>query len=133
MPLKYKIFEDRKLVYVIGKNRITYDDLMTHMIELSKDPKYKSPMKKLINYLDATLVELTREESQNITDIKASLNVIFKKELCAFIVNSDVDFGISRVHGAKIESAQIHTNVFRDIKSALSWLDVDLTENEIEI
>lgn len=38
MPLKYKIFQNRKLVYVLGIGEVSYEDLLLHIKELAADP-----------------------------------------------------------------------------------------------
>ena len=50
MPLKYKIIESKKLVYLKGIGNVTFSELMNHIDELSQDPKYKAPMKKLVDH-----------------------------------------------------------------------------------
>lgn len=133
MPIKYKIFQNRNLVYALGIGEITYDDLLRHIEELSTDPKYVSPMKKIVDYRNSTLVKLKTEESIRITNKKNKLIETFKNEKCAFVTNSDLDFGMTRMHGTHIDSTGITTQVFRSFEDALAWLEVDLEDNEIEL
>ena len=131
MSLKYKIFKNRKLVYVVGEGKIKFDDLLDHFEGLSNDPMYIPPMKKFVDYRNSTLVKLSIDQAHQITKKKIQLKEKFKNEICAFVTKTDVDFGLSRMHGAQLESSDITTNVFRNIEDALSWLNVDLDENEI--
>ena len=132
MPIKYKIFQNRKLVYALGIGEVTYDDLLLHIEELAADPKYISPMKKLVDYRNSSLSSLSTENSIKITKKKAQLSETFKNEHCAFVTNSDLDFGMTRFHGAHIDGSGITTNFFRNFEDALAWLEVDLDENEID-
>jgi len=50
MPLKYKIVESKKLIYLKGIGTVAFSELMNHIDELSQDPKYKAPMKKLVDH-----------------------------------------------------------------------------------
>lgn len=131
MPIKYIIFPDRNLVYALGIDEVTYDDLSHHIEELSTDPKYMSPMKKIVDYRNSTLSKLSTEESIKISKRKTQLIEIFKNEQCAFVAKSDLDFGMTRLHGAHIDGTGITTNVFRNLADALIWLEVNLDENEI--
>jgi len=131
MPIKYKILKNRKFVYAVGEGQISFDDLLQHVNELAEDPKYVSPMKKLVDYRNATIANLTTEEANKFTDKKAQHIDIFRNEMCAIVTDKDLDFGMSRVHGAHIESSNIDTSVFRTIKDALLWLQVDIDEIEI--
>ena len=131
MPIKYKIFQDRDLVYALGIGEVTYEDLLLHIEELAADPKYISPMKKLVDYRNSSLSSLSTENSIKITKKKALLYETFKNEKCAFVTTSDLDFGMTRLHGAHIEDSGIMTNVFRNFEEALAWLQVVINENEI--
>lgn len=130
MPVKYKIFESRKLVYAVGVGEVTYDDLMRHFDELAADSKYISPMKKLVDYRKSTLSSLSLEESKKITKKKVQLVEKFKNEKCAFVATSELDFGMTRFHETHIDGSSITTNVFHTIEDALSWLEVDITVDE---
>ena len=50
MPLKYKIIESKKLIYLKGIGTVAFSELMNHIDELGQDPKYKAPMKKLVDH-----------------------------------------------------------------------------------
>ncbi len=131
MPIKYKIFEREKLVYVSGEGKITIDELLRHLEELSRDPEYRAPMKKLVDYRNTPQIGLSREDGQKFTDRKSLFKDSFQGERCAIVVANELDYGVSRVHSARIEPADIETNVFRNIHEALAWLKVDLDENEL--
>lgn len=133
MPIKYKIFPNRNLVYALGIGEVTYDDLLLHIEKLAVDPKYISPMKKIVDYRNSTLAKLSTEDSIKITKRKAQLIETFKNEKCAFVAKSDLDFGMTRLHGAHIDGLGVETNVFRNLKEALVWLGVDLEETEIDL
>jgi hypothetical protein len=133
MPLKYKILDDEKLVYVIGAETITFDELLDHLDDLSKDPQYKAPMKKLVDYRNIEKIGVSMAESRTFFKKKASLDKVFSGEKCAIVAIQDFDFGMSRAHTAYIEGADIETVVFRDIQSALSWLNVKLNEDDLTI
>ena len=133
MPIKYKVFQDRKLVYALRIDQITFQDLLLHFKELADDPEYRPPMKKLVEYRNSTLALLSTEESIKATQKKTQLIDAFKDEKCAFITKSGLDFGMTRVHEGHIqlETAGITTNIFHNFEDALAWLEVDLRENEI--
>jgi hypothetical protein len=133
MPIKYKIFQDKKLVYALGVGDITYDDLVLHIEELASEPKYIPPMKKLVDYRNANLSTLSTEDSTKITKKKALLIDNFTNEKCAFVTKRDLEFGMLRFHEAQIDGSGIITNVFRNLEDALVWLQVKLDENEMDL
>ena len=130
MPLRYKIIEHKKLVYVIGDGEITLDELIAHIEELSKDPEYTPPMKKLVDYRQASTMGPPNKDLDIFINKMSSYQNAFRNEKCAIVVNNDLDFGISRVYGAMIEPANLETNVFRNFNEALQWLEIELDDNE---
>jgi len=133
MPVRYKIIASKKLVYALGSGHVTLSDLMSHMNELSHDPNYKAPMKKLVDYRQVNHLDLSMEDSESFAAKKAELKEEFHKEKCAIVATKDINFGTARVHNALIESLGIETAVFRDLKKALAWLEIELDDNELII
>lgn len=129
MPVQYKIIESKHLVYAVGSGLLTLPDLLSHLDDLAADPQYKAPMKKIVDYRNATINKLTMNEADIFTSKKARLKKLFLGEKCAIVTNN-VDFGMSRSHGTKIEKADIDTMVFRDINKALDWLDIQIDDDE---
>jgi hypothetical protein len=133
MPIVYRIFQDRKLVYAVGIDKVTYEDILLHIEQLSVDQEYIPPMKKLVDYRNTTLCNLSTENSKKIAEKKAQLVEKFRNEICAFVTKDDFSYGMVRFHGAHIDDSVITTNAFRNIDDALSWLQVNLDENEMEL
>jgi len=131
MPVKYNIIESKKLVYAIGSGHVTLSDLMGHMDELSHDPNYKAPMKKLVDYRQVNHLDLSMEASEIFAAKKAELKEVFHKEKCAIVATKDINFGTARVHNALIDSSGIETAVFRDLEKALAWLEIELDDDEL--
>jgi len=128
MPVRYKIIESKKLVYAVGSESLTLSDLLKHLDALAADPKYKAPMKKIVDYRNATIKKLTMNEADIFTSKKTRLKKLFLGEKCAIVTNNDADFGMSRSHGTKIEQAEIDTMVFRELNEALVWLDIQIDD-----
>ena len=128
MPLEYKINEEKKLVHVTGWDIITFSELLSHINELSKDPRYKKPMKKLIDYRQVNNVDLSLSLSESFAQVKAELSDSFSGEKCAIVAPKDVTFGTARIHDSLIEMKEpnIETEVFREFDQALDWLDIVL-------
>ena len=133
MSLKYKIIEDCKLVYVVGDDSLNFDELMNHIGELSQDTKYNSPMLKLVDYRNLKKYGLTTDESEIFSIKKASLAERFLHEKCAFIVPSDLGYGMVRHHQAFINEDKIETEIFRELEDAKEWLGINVTNEELII
>ena len=131
--MKYKIFEDLKLVYVEVNDILRFEDLMQHLDELSRDPRYTPPMLKLVNYQNLKKYELSAKESEVFSNRKAALSDRFMHEKCAFVVPSDLGFGMARHHQAFIDENKIQIKIFRDLAEAKKWLEIDIPNEELTI
>ncbi len=131
MPLRYKIIENKKLAYVVGTGAVTFSELMNHVDELSKDPKYKAPMKKLVDYREINKLDLSMKEQESFAQKKASAKESFAGEKCAIVVTTDYGFALARVHVSLSEGADRDTAVYRDFKKALAWLNVEIDDELI--
>ena len=131
MPLKYKIIESKKLVYLKGIGNVTFSELMNHIDEVRQDPKYKAPMKKLVDHRQIERLDLTMKEQELLAEKKASFRELFSGEKCVIVSSADFVSALARVHASINEGSNIDTSVFRDFNEALTWLDIELDDNEL--
>jgi len=134
MPLRYKIIENKRLVYVLGTEIVTFDELVENIKELSDDPLYKPPMRKLVDYRRLQMIELSMQESERFAQEKELRRASFENEQCAIVAPKDVNFGIARMHAALMDQSTMTTKVFRDLEDARAWLGIeDLASDELSI
>jgi hypothetical protein len=126
MSLKYKIFEDIKLVYVKAVDLLDYDELMDHIEKLANDPAYIPPMKKLLDYVDLKKSSLTNSESIAFSKRKQELSDRFLDEKCAIVTQEDYFSLITKYHQSYIDEEKLKTRIFQNIDEAKVWLDIDL-------
>jgi len=124
MPIRYDINSELRLVYAESVGAVDLADLRRHTDQLAADPRYRSPMKKLVDYRAGRVIQMDSDQTRTLTRYKLEFAEKFTGEQCAFVVADDLDFGMSRLHGAHVERL-VDTNVFRDLESALAWLGVD--------
>ncbi|UCD65319.1 MAG: hypothetical protein JSW69_04605 [Deltaproteobacteria bacterium] len=126
MPIEYEIIEDQQLVLAKGSGVITGGDVVGHLDSLAADGKYKAPMKKLVDYRYIDDIRISSEEAVTIALKKDTFSKKFYGEKCAFVTPGERTYNTSRAHQALVNSTDIDTAVFREIKEALDWLDVTL-------
>ena len=131
MPLKYKIIESKKLVYLKGIGTVSFSELMNHIDDLSQDPKYKAPMKKLVDHRQIKELDLTMNEQKRFAEKKASFKELFSGEKCAIVSPTDFVFALARIHAALNDGSNIDTSIFRDFNEALTWLGIELDDDEL--
>ncbi|MEJ2053747.1 MAG: hypothetical protein P8X42_07485 [Calditrichaceae bacterium] len=132
MSLKYEVIEKFKLILATGEGVITFSELMNHLEQLSQDPKYKRPMKKLVDYRRVTSIQMSSTESETFAQRKASLAKVFIGEQCAIVAPFDPAYGIARVHDSLMDFKEpgIVISVFRNWDEAVNWLDVKLPDHQ---
>jgi hypothetical protein len=98
MPLKYEIIGSKKLLYVKGIAAVSFSELMDHVDELCQDPKYKAPMKKLVDYRQIKKLDLSMDEQERFVEKKTSVKELFSGEKCAIVAPTGYGFALARVH-----------------------------------
>jgi hypothetical protein len=131
MAIRYKIFDDKKFVYVTADKVPEFSEQLEHLETLANDPKYIAPMKKLVDFSKIGQIGLTNEEIDEYMGKKAQYKDKFKGERTAVVVNNDLDFGISRIFYVKMDNQKFEMNVFRTVDEALQWLDIKLDKTEM--
>ena len=131
MPLHYSILPEHRLVYVYGVGSVGVEDLKNNLLELAADSEYRAPMLKLVDYRESEAMRLDSGDNLSFTYLKNDLAEHFHGERCALVMNSDVDFGVARVCQAHVDE-DLQTGVFRDMNEALQWLQVKVTEQELQ-
>lgn len=129
MPINYDIDEKEKLIVATGSGIVTGKEVQEHLESLANDDRYKAPMKKLVDYSTIDSIRISQDEADTIAQIKNKHIGTFAGEKCAFVSPGDLTYGTARVHQALIDSTDINTQVFRNIKEAKEWLDVGLDVN----
>ena len=131
MALEYDIIENKRLVIAKGSGTLSRHEIVNHFDTLSKDPRYKAPMKKLVDFRNVDRFTLSMDDEKKLSAHKSSYEGIFRNERCAIVSSKDIIYGMSRVHEALMFESKIDINVFRDIHEAIKWIDIKLTESEI--
>ena len=129
MTVEYKIIEDKKLVIVKASGTVTDKEILGYLNSLAADERYIAPMKKLVDFSLTEKVEKTYQGAVDVADRKKVHDTVFSGEKCAFVAPTDLTYGMSRMHQALMEGREGSIEVFRGIKQALKWLDVELDKS----
>jgi hypothetical protein len=132
MTVEYKIIESQKLVYVRMNGVVIFSELMAHIRELSRDHKYRSPMKKLVDFRYCSQYVISIEEGIRFAMAKAHLCDVFDNEKCALVAPKDIEYGMGRVHEVHTSESSIETNVFREFDEAMDWLKITINDDAFD-
>jgi len=121
MPADFYIDIPRRVVFSLGSGVVTFADFRGHMERLLSHPDFRPEFNQLLDFRPVTEVVVTREE----ITLLAARNVFSPKSQRAFVVNSDLHFGLVRMFGSYREIAgEQGIKIFRDLPAALTWLSL---------
>ena len=124
-------FDDRwKLVFVNIADTVTFEQLMLYLKSLSQDPRYRPPMKKLVEFRKCRKFDLTRDQAEKFAALNRDLSSCFANEKCAIVAPGDLEYGLSRAHEMYLSGSGLDIKVFRQLPEALDWLGIERGEFE---
>ncbi|MCB1122758.1 MAG: hypothetical protein KJT03_14490 [Verrucomicrobiae bacterium] len=121
MPTEYHIDPEHSLVISRGTDNFRYDDYLQHMRVVLKDEAFKPVYDHLVDCRNFAEIEVTGAEME-----KLSKNSVFSNQAKrAFVVSSELQFGLGRMHSSLRELAGAPaTAVFRTVGEALNYLNL---------
>ena len=119
MPADYVIDSAHRLVISRGHGVFIAADYQEHMIRLLRDPAFDPDFDQLVDCRSIVKMDLSGQQIMAL----ASRSVFSTKSRRAFVVVSDVQFGLSRMLAAHRETMEGQSvMVFRQMSEALAWL-----------
>ena len=119
MPETYAIDTQRGVVFSKGTGVFTYVDFCEHMTRMQADPRFKPDFNQLVDCRALTAFELTGDQINEL----AGNSIFSVRTRRAFVVSSDLQFGLSHVFAAYRElRGEADIRVFREMREALLWL-----------
>ncbi|MBI3880717.1 MAG: hypothetical protein HY301_11740 [Verrucomicrobia bacterium] len=112
---------DAKLGVVFSKvtGVLTLADVLDHMERLVRHPDFRPEFNQLLDFREATNMALSNDEVRGL----ARKNIFSALSRRAFVVSSDLQFGLSRVFATHRELlGEGGILVFREMQEALNWL-----------
>ena len=118
MPTLYKIDKERRLVLTTVSGVTTFAEGLEFQKNLQNDPDFDPSFSHLMDFRSASPEDLTGNEIRALAVAK----IFSANSRRAFLVNSDVGYGIARMFGTLREMAgDSGVRVFRDFDQALEW------------
>lgn len=125
MTVENAFFEKWNLVYVTFSGTVTFDQMAVHLKSLCKDPQYRPPMKKIMDFRKCRTYDLTRDQAEKLAVLNRELIDCFLNEKCAIVAPGDLEYGMSRAHEMYTSGTGLEIQVFRQLPEALEWLEIE--------
>jgi len=123
MPSEYIIDANREVVFSKGTGVFSREEYLNHIVRLLRDPQFRPNFNHVVDCRAITSMDLPVEQIANL----AERSGFSPQSRCAFIVASDLQYGLTRAFATyrEIQGAW-PTKVFRELGAALAWLDLPL-------
>ena len=119
MPLHYKIDTSLKVILSTATETINAMDVDEHRKLLGEDNHFSPAFAHLIDLRSVTDLQISPKGAQSLS-ASPIFGPVTKR---AFVVNSDLLYGMSRIFRGWHDSA-LHMKIFRSIDDAFKWLGI---------
>jgi hypothetical protein len=119
MGCSYRIDLDERRVLSKACGALSADEIQAHMLALSQDPDFRKDMDQLFDVTEVEKAELTGPDVRRI----ARDSPFGDGSRRAFVVASDVNFGIARMFELLFGDRHGAVRVYRAAEDAERWLD----------
>ncbi len=120
MPSTFSIDTEQRVILAEASGLLTIDDLISAQRRMQEDPDYDNAFRFLLDLRDVTEVQISSEELRLLAD-KSSFDSTAKR---AYVVPSELVFGMARVYSAFTTADPGALQIFRDMDEARSWLGI---------
>jgi hypothetical protein len=120
MPASYRIDRVKRRVTTVGAGTVSWDDIISHMESLAKDPDFQPTFTQLLDFTGVTRVDLNHDQIFEL----AKRTVFSKGSKRAFVTANAYQYGMSRMfqsYRKMFGTEAIH--VFRGLEEAERWLE----------
>ena len=121
MPAEFYIDVPRRMVFSRGTGILTLADATAHMDGLLAHPDFCPEFHQLLDFSQVREIILTGDEIRSL----AERNIFSPRSRRAFVISTDLHFGLARMFGAYREIAGEHgILIFRELTPALAALEL---------
>jgi hypothetical protein len=120
MPAEYRIDRDARRVVSAVQGVYSFDVAVGRMRRLQKEPDFDPAFSLLIDFREATKIDLSHDE---VVELSA-IHVFSPESKRAYVVANPEQFGLARMFAAYRSPKKEHVfRVFTDMGEAMAWLD----------
>lgn len=126
MPILYRVIPDQKVAYIKASGKVNADEIMREGARMFAETDWENGFNILCDYRNITELDLRSEDINRIASRDRVHEPIFDKSKCAVVAENDLIFGLSRMWEIVSEDTSLTTMIFRDIREAIDWLEMDV-------
>lgn len=119
MPISYRLDGDLNAIFTSVSGVVTDRDMVAHAGRVTTDPDIPAGARALVDFGGVEKVDVTAEGIRRVAEI-FRMNSYAPKT--AFVANSDVAYGMSRMFEFHRDDSPAEIRTFRDYGEAKQWL-----------
>jgi len=120
MPIHYTIDDVQRRLITRADGVVTFHEINVHL-DIEERNRHLS-LSELVDARDAT-TDLTAEQVRRLVQRAAHMLRTLDLGPTAIVTRSDVLYGMARMYSILAEGVGAAAGVFRDVESAIRWLD----------
>jgi hypothetical protein len=122
MALSYEIDEDRNLLTVVGKDRVTLDDVLAHQRELQNEPRLKAGVRCLVDLTGMSGLGLSGRDTFRLAQAREQFPYLAMQTRTAIVVKDAINFAMARMYALSRRKFIEPIAIFYDIDEARHWV-----------
>ena len=123
MPVDYTIYPERSLVVTTVTGDVSPDEMFAYQARLGADPLFSPRFDSVTDFLETQPFTGTPDDIRRLAQ-ESPFAAGVKR---AFLVSSELHFGLSRMAQSLGKASGLHMEVFRERSAAFAWLGKDET------
>ncbi|UMB55083.1 hypothetical protein MKD41_06305 [Lutibacter sp. A64] len=127
----YKILPDHNLIVEYHEKKIDIHSYSTFKLKIIEDPLYSKHLNYIINFKNVDFKISPNEIEEYVVDLKKLSSILVKKKL-AFITRTPNQIVPATLYKMKQNELNQAVEIFSTYESAINWLKIDLTPNELD-
>ena len=119
--IDYRILPEHKLIAICNWGESSVEEITHFSLKLRCDPDFSQSFDAIVDTTDLQR-HFSKDDIDELSNPRIDINIPAGR--LAVIASTDIMFGVSRMHELISETkSPLNINVFRDLWSALKWLD----------
>ena len=127
--IKYRIFNDLRLILVKYSGNITTDIIAKHIQNLTSDREYNVNFNTIADLRESNLQFKQDQLSEIIGKIIENETIIGERKQ-TFIIGTDEHLAMSSLFSLLVSNLPMHTSIVHSVREAIDWVGLSFSESK---
>lgn len=122
MPLSYEIDEDKNLLIVTGKEKVTLEEVLAHQRELQAESRIKPGVRCLVDLTELIGFAMSGRDTFRLAQAREQFPYLAMQARTAIVVKDAVNFALARMYALSRRKYVEPMAIFYDFDEARHWV-----------